>query len=192
MSDETEFERATRILGPSVDAAVDAERVLAPCPGDASDSQIHRLWEGGPVLPTEIPTTVLIEVDRDIALALFADGLASRGHTIEFGPKGRLHVRENHIGKHNREEWERRFRQRAQRIGDYADKARNAVDEPRAGMLARAERQVLADARMIYAASEQRELRDAIEAWDPDWREHYGTIESAEANYLRAFEEVKP
>lgn len=58
----------------------------------------------------------------------------------------------------------------------------------RAAMLERAERQAVADARMIQAANDLQALRDAIEAWDPDWREHYGTFASAEANYHRAME----
>lgn len=59
------------------------------------------------------------------------------------------------------------------------------IDVERAAMLVRAERQVVVDARMIRAAAERRTLIEQIDEWDPDWRDHYGTIESAEANYLR-------
>lgn len=36
-----------------------------------------------------------------------------------------------------------------------------------------------------YAAAQQ-QLEDALDEWDADWRDHYGTIDSAEANYHRA------
>lgn len=112
-------------------------------PNDASDDTINRLFEELAPIVGGLPLTnaetlasgrvneqrseyVLVEIQRDVALALLAEGLAMRGHTIEFGDNGRLRIRENHIGKHNREEWERRFKQRAERMGDYADKCARA------------------------------------------------------------------
>lgn len=29
------------------------------------------------------------------------------------------------------------------------------------------------------------DLIERLDEWDPDWRDHYGTIESAECNFLR-------
>lgn len=55
----------------------------------------------------------------------------------------------------------------------------------RDAMLKRAERQVVADANMLKADSDRLTLIAQLDAWDVDWRLHYGTIESAEANYLR-------
>lgn len=59
----------------------------------------------------------------------------------------------------------------------------------REAMRERAEAQVRRDANMIQAYSDRQSLIAQLDEWDSEWRDHYGTIESAECNYLRAIKE---
>lgn len=138
MTTESDFDRAQRILGHEMAALEKIAGLVNPevwprgdsinTPEDLSETQINRLVEANE-LPNlrVVRSTVLVEVDAGIMLAALVDGLAKHGLTVEFGANGRLHVRENHIGKFNREEWERRFNQRAQRVGEYAAQCKNGT-----------------------------------------------------------------
>lgn len=68
---------------------------------------------------------------------------------------------------------------------DSIDRDVAARKPERDAMLERAERQALADAAMLKARADQSTLVAQLDEWDVDWRLHYSTIESAEANYLR-------